>query len=78
MTPFEMELLCTQAIRLECRRVTLTFDAQAVMTPDFPRGELLSVNAAGERNYAFAPHALLGWLLANDLLPPLATTETTS
>jgi hypothetical protein len=63
MSPEELEILCIEAVRRRQRTITLTLPADYYHPVGFPHGELLSVNAKGEKNTAFDPLQLLGWLL---------------
>jgi len=62
MTPLELEALCLATSEQGLDTVTLTLPVGFRRPPGFPRGALLSVNAAGEKNFAFDPWRLLVWL----------------
>jgi len=61
MTPHELESNCIAAHLAGLDRITLTLP-KGEKYPGFPRGELLSVNPAGDRNYSFDPLKILMWL----------------
>lgn len=62
MTYSEMESLCIAAHLDRQHWVTLTLPKNFKGGAGWPRGELMSVNAAGERNYRFDPLKLLAWM----------------
>ena len=62
MTVNELESLCILAYLNRKDRVTLTFPRGVKQIAGFPRGELLSVNSDGCRNYSFDVLKMLGWL----------------
>jgi hypothetical protein len=61
MTPKELEDACLTTHMAGLDRMTLTLPA-GEKYKGFPRGELLSVNPAGGRNYSFDPLKVLIWL----------------
>ena len=78
MTPLEMETLCLAAMDRCQDAVTLTLPSSFKRPPGFPRGSLLSVNAAGEKNFTFDPWRLLLWvgpaLLITDRIADVSRT----
>jgi hypothetical protein len=63
MTLEELERVCIGAHVARQRRLTISIAAGAKWSLGFPRGELLSVNAAaGVRNYSVDPLKVLMWL----------------
>ena len=61
MTPNELEATCIAVHLSGLERMILTLPA-GTKQKGFPRGELLSVNAAGDKNYSFDPLKLLIWI----------------
>lgn len=58
-----LERLCIEAYLARSPGVTLTLPKKVKgQSSCFPRGELLSVNAQGERNYRYDPLKLMAWL----------------
>ena len=70
--------LCLSAVLAGC--ATVTISATGKRPPGFPRGELLSVNAAGVHNYAVCPIKVLAWIhkktAARRSPPPLKDEKT--
>lgn len=62
MTASELAALAAQCIAAGQSRVTLTLPKGWVSPKGFPRGELLSVNRAGERNVSFVALRLMAWM----------------
>ena len=62
MTPGELIAACEQA--KECGgRITLSFKkGTKSKLPGFPRGELLSENQDGTRNYSYDGNKVLAWV----------------
>lgn len=56
--------LCLESAKavLHGQQLTLTLPAGQRRPAGFPRGELLSVNQAGDRNVSFDPVKVLAWL----------------
>ena len=69
MTPAEMGAICTHALVAGLRTVTLSLPSGVKWPKGFPRGELLSINPAGLRNYAVDPVKVLAWLSAIEINP---------
>ena len=66
MNTKELEKICIEAYLSRAPGVTLTLPKKGPAL-GLPRGELLSVNAAGERNYRYDPLKLLAWIRANEV-----------
>ena len=72
MTPEELERACIAVHLAGGDRITLTFPPTGKRHASFPRGELLSVNAQGLRNYSVDPLKVLAWLRSQWTKEPLA------
>lgn len=70
MTTDELERLCIQAYLNRQATLTLTLLPGVKRAPGFPRGELLSVNPQGGRNYAFDPLKVMAWIRDTTTLEP--------
>ena len=66
MTPAEMTAVCSHALRAGLPTITLSLQSGIKWPKGFPRGELMSVNPTGMRNYAVEPAKVLAWLRANE------------
>lgn len=62
MTVNELESMCILAYLERRDSITLTFPAGVKQIKGFPRGELLSINPQGLRNYSFDVLKMLVWL----------------
>lgn len=62
MTATELEHLCIKAYLARQDGITLSFPAGAKPIKGFPRGELLSVNPQGVKNYSFDVIKMFSWL----------------
>jgi hypothetical protein len=61
-TAEQIESACIAAHLARQRTMTLSIAAGQKRPAGFPRGEFLSVNAAGVKNYAVDPLKMLVWL----------------
>ena len=61
MTASDLADAALEAIKSRGDRMTLTLPPSFKAPPGWPRGELLSVNGAGERNVSFDPEKLLAY-----------------
>lgn len=67
MTPGELRDLAYAVISAGGRGMTITLPHGWRRPAGFPRCELLSVNAAGERNVRVLAHRVIEWLDSNGL-----------
>lgn len=62
MKPEDLKQHAQAVLAAGGRGMTLTLPPGWKRPPGFPRGELLSVNAKGERNVRVLAHRMLEWL----------------
>ena len=67
MTPEALKADATAVIEAGGKFMTLTLPAAWRRPSDFPRGELLSVSAWGERNVSVRAQRVLDWLAVRRL-----------
>jgi hypothetical protein len=64
------DLVMTCAHAVISGQATVTLSVRGTRPPGFPRGELLSVGASGEKNYAVDPVKALAWVHARTSKTP--------
>ncbi len=62
MTERELHQVAMDSLSIGATRLTITVPADWKRPPGFPRCELLSVNAKGERNLSVKAHRIIEWL----------------
>ncbi len=81
MTPLQMAQAAAEALAAPGHTVGVTFTIPKGKTPrGFPRGELLNEmkrNGVVERTVSFDPHAVIAWLVRNELVTMERTDDRT-